>query len=190
VEICREDAMTAFQMAFAKTFAVEGAMSDDTKDSGGPTRFGITEVVARANGYEGTMETLPFEFAQKVLKTQWWDLLNLEQVAKYSQLVAEEVFDTAVNCGQGIAGKFLQRALNVLNREEKDFPDIRADGLVGPMTIQALRLYLVRRHRERGEELLLRVLNALQGARYVEIAEARRKDERFVYGWFLQRVKL
>jgi len=31
-------------------------------------------------------------------------------------------------------------------------------------------------------------LNCLQGAFYVELAEKREKDERFVYGWLLNRV--
>jgi hypothetical protein len=39
-----------------------------------------------------------------------------------------------------------------------------------------------------GEVVLLRMLNALQGARYIEITEERVQNEDFIYGWFLNRV--
>jgi hypothetical protein len=35
---------------------------------------------------------------------------------------------------------------------------------------------------------MLRALNALQGARYIDIAEGRPSQEAFTYGWFLHRV--
>jgi lysozyme family protein len=95
---------------------------------------------------------------------------------------------TVENCGQGISGKFLQRALNVLNREERDYQDVREDGLVGPLTVQALRAFMQKREADGGEVVLLRALNCLQGARYVEIASTRKKDETFTFGWFKNRI--
>jgi lysozyme family protein len=182
---------TWFDSAFEKVILVEGGYTDDPKDSGGETRWGITKAEARANGYNADMRKMPQSVARYIYQRQYWDLLNLDAVADLSQPVAEEIFDTAVNCGQGIAGKFLQRALNVLNREEADYADVRVDGLVGPLTVQSLRAFLGKRGAD-GEEVLLRVLNCLQGARYVEIAEGpnRKKNEKFVFGWFKQRVKI
>lgn len=181
----------AFDQVFHQVLIVEGGYTDDPKDSGGETCWGITKVEARANGYNASMASMPQSVARYIYQRQYWDLLNLDSVAELSLPVAQEVFDTAVNCGQGIAGKFLQRALNVLNREETDYADVRADGLVGPLTIQALRAFLQKRGAE-GEEVLLRVLNCLQGARYVEIAEGpnRKKNEKYVFGWFKQRVRI
>ena len=37
----------------------EGDYVDNPDDSGGPTRWGITEREARANGYTGAMQALP-----------------------------------------------------------------------------------------------------------------------------------
>jgi lysozyme family protein len=178
----------AFELAFIKTLVSEGGYGNDPDDSGGPTTWGITEREARANGYTGPMKALTVENAKQIYCKQYWDLLNLDRIAEISQKVAEEVFDTAVNCGQGISGKFLQRALNVLNREERDYQDVREDGLVGPLTVQALRAFMQKREADGGEVVLLRALNCLQGARYVEIASTRKKDETFTFGWFKNRI--
>jgi Putative secretion activating protein len=81
---------------------------------------------------------------------------------------------------------FLQRALNVLNSKGKLYPDLEVDGAIGLVTVSALRGYLT----ERDEDTLVKALNCLQGAYYVNLAERREKDETFVYGWFKNRVKL
>ena len=46
-----------FERAFEKLLGHEGGFVDHPKDPGGSTRYGITQRVARANGYEG--ETWP-----------------------------------------------------------------------------------------------------------------------------------
>lgn len=133
------------------------------------------------------MRDLPFEAATQIYKTQWWDLLKLDDISSISKATAIEMFDTAVNCGQSVAGTFLQRALNALNREEKDYPDVTVDGLIGLQTIAALRTY-IRVRSEQGEKVLVRTLNCLQGAAYVSMTERRETQEQFMYGWMLNRV--
>ena len=39
-----------------------------------------------------------------------------------------------------------------------------------------------------GEGVLLKALNALQGARYIELAEGRAANESFLFGWLDARV--
>ena len=51
--------------------------------------------------------------------------------------------------------------------------------------LYALEGFLARRG---AEEVLVRAVDALQGARYVELAEARPAAEAFVYGWLANRV--
>lgn len=166
---------------------LEGGFVDDPEDSGGATRFGITEAVARAHGYKGDMRNLPKAFAIDVYRQAYWTPLRLDQVLVSSPAIALELFDTAVNSGVSRAGEFLQRSLNVLNRRGKDYDDITVDGLVGPKTLAAYEAY--RRVRARsGEKVLLRALNCLQGAFYIDLAERRQKDQRFIFGWLLHRV--
>ena len=61
------------------------------------------------------------------------------------------------------------------------------DGDIGPATLRALDAFLRLRGKE-GEIVLFRALNALQGTRYIELSQARQKDEAFVYGWLRTRV--
>lgn len=179
--------MTPFDRALQHTLGVEGGFSNDAADSGGATRFGITEVVAREFGYKGEMSALPIEFAQQVYRAKYWDLLHLDLVAALSERVAIELFDTAVNTGVAFAGKSFQRALNALNREQADYVDVAVDGLIGPATIRSLRAFLSKRGGE-GELVLFTALNCLQGSFYIELAERRAKDEKFLYGWLKNRV--
>lgn len=179
--------MSPFERALQHTLGIEGGFIDDAADSGGATRFGITEQVAREFGYKGEMPELPLEFAADVYKQKYWDLLQLGLVAVLSERVASELFDTAVNTGVSFTGKSFQRALNALNREQADYVDVAVDGLIGPATIRSLRAFLEKRGQE-GEEVLFVALNCLQGAFYIELAEKRAKDEKFVYGWLKNRV--
>lgn len=165
---------------------VEGGHVNDPSDSGGETNFGITVAVARANGYNGRMDCMPREVAFDIYSAKYWDAVKGDDLVKMSEHVAEEVVDTSVNMGPKRAGLFLQRALNVLNSRAKLYPDLAVDGAIGPATVSALRGYLA----ERNELVLTRALNCLQGAYYVDLAERREKDERFVYGWFKNRVTL
>ena len=105
-------------------------------------------------------------------------------MAALSERVAEEVVDSGVNMGTHRAVRFLQRSLNVLNNRGRHYADLTVDGIAGALTLSALAHFLTTRN----EDVLVRMLNALQGAFYVELAERREKDERFIYGWFLNRV--
>lgn len=176
-----------FDQAFQRVVLIEGGYVNDPADSGGATRYGITEAVARAYHYTGKMSELPLEIARAIYKRRYWDALNLDAIYRRAPGVAEEMFDTAVNTGPGMAGKWLQRSLNVLNQRGSKYADIAVDGIVGEMTVAALSAYLAGRGAE-GEEVLLKALNALQGAFYIALAERRSKDEKFVYGWLRARV--
>jgi lysozyme family protein len=179
----------AFNQAFSITVGHEGDFSDHPNDSGGATRFGITEAVARANGYVGPMQALSFDLARQIAYAQYWRQNRLDDVAAISNPVAFELFDTGYNMGIATAAIFLQKCLNAFNRIQRDYPDVKADGILGNMTIYALRrFYIVRR--SDGEKVLLRALNGLQSAAYIELALRREKDEAFVFGQVLNRVAI
>ncbi|MGQ0660944.1 glycoside hydrolase family 108 protein [Sphingosinicella sp.] len=165
----------------------EGDYVNHPADRGGPTRWGITEAVARAHGYRGDMRALPRAEAASVYRRIYWLRPGFDRVAERAPKVAAESFDTAVNMGPETAVGFLQRALNALNRNGRDYADIMVDRRIGPATLGALGGFLAARGAA-GEAVLVRALDALQGERYVGLAEARPANEAFLYGWLANRL--
>lgn len=165
----------------------EGGYVNHPADRGGPTRFGISEAVARAHGYRGPMAELPRDEARAIYRRLYWLRPGYDQVAKRSPRLAAELFDTAVNMGPAVATTFLQRALTALNRNGRDYRDLVPDGRVGAVTLEALDSFLKVRGGS-GETVLLRALDALQGERYLRLAELRPANEAFLYGWLANRM--
>ena len=166
----------------------EGGYVNNSADKGGPTCFGITEAVARANGYSGAIRSLPREEAAAIYKRLYWLRPRFGDVALRSAGIAAELFDTGVNMGPAVAVTFLQRALTALNRNGRDYPDLVPDGRVGSQTLAALDAFLELRGKTSAEKVLLRSLEALQGERYLRLAERRPANEAFLYGWLANRI--
>ena len=164
----------------------EGGYVNNPKDKGGRTKYGITAKTAHANGYVGDIKQLPYSVAYDIYATEYWDINILDDVAHLSIAIAEEVADTGINMGPVTAGKFLQRSLNVLNREGKLFDDIYVDGKIGLRTVSSLRDYLKIRGGN-GEKVLVKMLNSLQVNRYILLAEEDESQQEFLYGWVLNR---
>jgi hypothetical protein len=141
----------------------EGGYVNHPADKGGPTRFGITEAVARAHGYSGPMALLPRDEAAAIYRRLYWLRPRFDEIAKRAPQVAVELFDTGANMGPAVATTFLQRALTALNRNGSDYPDLVPDGRTGPLTLAALDGFLAVRGKKGGETVLLRALEALQG---------------------------
>lgn len=164
----------------------EGGFVDHPADRGGATRWGITEAVARAHGYAGPMALLPRDEAAAIYRRLYWLRPRFDQVARRAPAVAAELFDTGANMGPGVAATFLQRALTALNRNSTDYADLSPDGRIGEVTLAALDAFLA--VRKGGEVVLLRALEALQGERYLRLAEKRPANEAFLYGWLANRI--
>ena len=113
--------------------------------------------------------------------------MRLDEIEKLCPSIVKELLDTGINQGVSRSGRYLQLSLNALNRCETDYADLTIDGFIGNHTVSALRSYLFRRGNQ-GELVLLRALNCLQGAFYIELSQGRKKDEKFVFGWLLNRV--
>lgn len=173
---------------FDSILGKEGGYVNNPDDKGGATNWGITQVVARAHGYKGDMRNLNRETALAILHADYWTGPRFDQVNALSPSIAAELCDTGVNMGPATASKFLQRALNVFNKQQSLYPDIAADGQIGPRTIAALKSYISARGND-GVTVMLKAMNSLQGARYVELAELRPANETFAYGWF-ERVEI
>jgi lysozyme family protein len=165
----------------------EGDYADHPADRGGATRWGITEAVARAHGYRGDMRSFPRDDAARLYERVYWQRPGFDRIAVYAPQIAAELFDTGVNMGPAVAVSFLQRALNALNRGASDYPDIPLGVRIDDATVAALSAFLTGRARH-GERILMNALEALQGERYLDLAERRPANEAFLYGWLTNRL--
>lgn len=120
--------MAKFIDAYKKVLNNEGIYSNDPDDAGGETYKGISRKAnpnwdgwisidaikkAHPTTFKGILKKTP-ELEKKVqdlYKDKYWNCFELDDVP--SQLVAEQMFDTAVNQGQTAAIKFAQRVLDL-----------------------------------------------------------------------------
>ena len=111
-----------FDECFTKLLGNEGGY---TVDNGGPTNWGVTEAVARQNGYTGDMRDFTQEQAKAIYKKSYWDAISAD---KLPADIRFHVFDAAVNSGVAQAIRWLQRAVGA-----------EADGVIGPATLGAIK---------------------------------------------------
>ena len=180
--------MTIDEMIEA-TIGHEGGYSNHKNDTGGATMFGITEAVARRHGYTADMRWLPRAKAIEIYRKEYAIKPGFDAVARIMPTVGAELFDTGVNMGPSWPSVWFQMALNAFNGQGRHYRDIAEDGDIGPATLAAARAYAGRRGEE-GERVMLKALNCLQGARYIDLTRARQKNESFIFGWLRTRVAL
>lgn len=113
-----------FDEAFDRLIGHEGGYVFSPSDPGGETRWGVTQRVARANGYSGSMRALPRETAKAIYRSEYW---NAIQADKLPEALRFEVFDAAVNSGVKQAVIWLQGLAGVAQ-----------DGALGPVTLAAV----------------------------------------------------
>ena len=178
-----------FDILVGRLLKVEGGYTNNPSDKGGETNFGITVAVARENGYAKPMKAMTRDDAVAIYRAKYWAKPGVYLIAPISEKIAEELFDTGVNMGTGTAGTMLQRVLNALNRQGQDYPDVLVDGAVGGNTATALAA-LAKKRGPKFESVVLKGMNCLQGARYIELSENRSQNEDFTWGWLDNRVSL
>ena len=157
-----------------KVLAAEGGYTNNPDDSGGETIWGITVATARHYGYVGKMVQMTREEARDILRKHYVQEPKFDKVFEINQAIGAEIIDTGINMGAIVVVEFLQRSLNVLNDKGRMYHDIVVDGIISSGTLSALNIFLATRGKA-GETVLLRCLNALQGTRYIQLAEAAKK---------------
>ena len=167
----------------AAVVTIEGDYVDHPDDPGGATKYGVTETVARANGYRGDMRDLTYEQATKIYVRQYVEKPGFDGIVAYSQALGEELTDSGVNFGPHRPGCWLQTALNALNRQQRDYPDLRVDCAVGPATVAAYAALASKRGDLKACEMVLKLVEAQQGTEYLRLTAANVRLEQFMAGW-------
>jgi lysozyme family protein len=118
-----------FDKALAAVLVHEGGYVFNPKDPGGETNLGCTKAVWEEHcGHmvdTKTMKALTPADVGPLYKTKYWDKVKGDDLPNGVDYC---VFDAAINSGPGRAAKWLQTCVNVY-----------ADGIIGDMTIQAVR---------------------------------------------------
>lgn len=165
----------------------EGGYVDNANDRGGPTNYGITEAVARSQGYSGAMRDLPRAEAVAIYLRLYWLRPRLDKVAEHAPTLAAKLLDISVNMGPISAIGFLKRALNAFNRSDTIGQMLSQVASIDDALLAALQSFLTSRGDD-GEAVLVKAVNALQGAQYIAITERRPADKVFAYGWIKNRI--
>ena len=99
--------------ALKETFGNEGGL---TKDDGGWTKYGISQ---NGSGMtEAQIKALTLSTASHWYLVNVWKPLGLDRCS--SQIIANEIFDSAVNEGKGTAALRIQQAINLSNGNKSD----------------------------------------------------------------------
>jgi len=184
--------MADFNKALPKLLRVEGGFADSPSDRGGMTFMGISrkhhpdwegwsviDQYLRAGEDPDTLRQNPFmlRVVATFYRAKFWDLLRLDLIE--DQAIAEELFDSAVNCAPTRAARWLQQAMNMLSPSDL----LLVDGVIGPKTLTKVNT----RVRNYGNVNLLKFLNGKQFRHYDELCERDPSQTANFKGW-LRRV--
>ena len=186
-----------FKRACEKTLRIEGGFVDNPNERGGPTNLGVTlktldRWLQKVNGRPADindLKALTVADAEILYFDLYWCDRHLpcQAIAEWWEPMGHEVFDTAVNSGPEQSAIFLQRTLNLLNRNEKVFDDLKVDAWAGLATLEAMEAM---DKLPRGRERLMLGINVEQGAFLRDLAMRDPRQEEFYGGWLLHRVQL
>jgi len=109
-----------FEQAFVKLIGHEGGYANNPKDPGGETKYGISK-----RAYPGEdIANMTLERAKSIYQRDYWGPAGCDTVP---DTIKFPLFDMAVNLGVKTAIKQLQKTCQTTE-----------DGILGPMTLQAL----------------------------------------------------
>jgi lysozyme family protein len=190
--------MANFDRALQRILTNEGGYVNHADDPGGETYCGVSrryhpdwEGWVRIDEYKAASEFPYILHSDRPLKNMVRDFYTQTYWAPVGgdtilyQPLAEELVDIAVHMGVKRAVKYLQRGLNVLNRQATLWPDLNVDGYKGKLTTGALgKCEAMDEH-----YILVKLLVLQRGARYIARALEHEPSEQFIRGW-LKRVKI
>ena len=173
--------IAAIALIITSVFAVEGGFVDHPSDPGGATNYGVTEAVARADGYRGEMRHLPKERAFEIYRKNYIEGPGFEPLVEIDPVVAEEVIDTAVNMGPARPSRYFQRAIN-----GQCGTRLTVDGRIGPISVKAWRDCRA----NLGPPVCRRMLDDLDRQQEAEYRRLARADwaKKFLRGWLNHRI--
>jgi lysozyme family protein len=125
-------AVSSYDQALRRLLVHEGGYTNHPSDPGGPTNFGITiydyRKYVKPGAAAADVKAMTLSEAKAIYRAKYWDAQRCDELPAG---VDYAVFDYGVNSGIGRSKKVLQRVVGV-----------KADGALGPATMQAVAAYL------------------------------------------------
>ena len=182
-----------FEKAYSLVMRNEGGYVHDPDDLGGETYKGIArrfhprwrgwrkiDTAKNKKGFPKILdknESLQRQ-VKEFYKKYYWDVVGSDDISDYD--LAEELFDTAVNFGTRRTVRLLQRAVNLLNRNERNYLDIIEDGIFGKNSLQAVKKAI---RLDRSSKYIIKIINSLQAGHYISRMEETPVQEKYARGW-------
>ena len=159
--------MANFETAVDKTLVSEGGskFTDDPDDGGGATKYGISQ----RSFPDEDIRNLTEARAKEIYKEHYWDKVRGDDIT--SQIIAEAIFDTAVNMGVRTGSKLAQRCLKIE-------PD---DGRIGPQSLGVINVA--------DETMFLATFALKKIERYARICTRDASQKKYLLGWINRTLK-
>ena len=153
--------MANFNNAIVITLAREGGsrFTDVANDKGGATKYGISQTAYPTIDIRNLTE----QQARDIYKRDYWDRIRGDDI--HSQLIAENIFDTAVNMGTRTACRLVQITLNIQP----------VDGVIGSESLAVIN--------QQDEKIFIAHFTLAKIARYAKICMNDKTQSKFLLGW-------
>ena len=182
-----------FDVAYKRTSINEGGYANDPDDLGKETYCGISRRFhPEWNGWEfidlqkkfntiknNTIFPELEHLVKNFYKKNFWDVFQGDEIK--DEAIVCELYDTSVLMNHLVGVRFLQRSMNVLNNN-KYWKDIIVDGVFGKNSLRVFNIIYDKYPNKL--PTLYKMLNSLQGARFIQIAEENPKQKKFIMNWF------
>lgn len=153
----------------------EGGYVNNSKDSGGPTKYGIT--IATLGSWLGRRASI--DEVKKITKVMAYNIYYNKyyidtHVSKLAEVLQPVMLDITVNSWIKVATVILQTAINRLNNDSA----VEVDGKLGQRTIQESDKLCISKSRE-----LINTIVSIRKDFYLSIVENTPSQKIFLTGW-------
>lgn len=153
-----------FDYAVNIVLSDEGGYVNDSKDSGGETKYGISK-----RSYPNVdIASLTREGAKDIYRRDFWEKSNYDKIEDLA--LATKVFDIGVNVGIHEANFLLQRALRASGRK-----DIKEDGVVGDTDLAVVNAS--------NPLILIAAFRSETAGYYRDIVGVKKDQQKFLHDW-------
>lgn len=181
----------AIAVILGGVYANEGDYANNRNDPGGPTRFGVTQAVAREAGYRGDMRYFPKHCtgpaticADEIYLKRYIVAPGFMPIVEADPAVGGEMVDSAVNFGPARPSCWFQQTMNALHPAKP----LKVDCRIGPQTVARYRQLQTNAGAVQACVATLHGLDAMQRTEYDRLIRVNPKLRIFHRGWIAHRI--